>query len=108
MRLLPLVLVLSLCACPGNWRARDTVLEGGLIGLTVVDWHQTKDITRNCSEINPIIGECGQRVNMHVYFISVLILEVITSRLLPPEWRSPFQAAWIGVEATTVYDNSQP
>lgn len=92
-------------ACPGNWRARDTVLESTAVVLTVVDWQQTKSITANCSEINPIIGKCGQRMNMHAYFISVLILEVVVSRLLPTDWRSTFHGVWIGVEATTVYDN---
>ncbi len=74
----------------------------------MADWSQTGSIVRNCSEINPIIGECGQRMNMHAYFMSVLLIEIIASRLLPTEWRSTFHGAWIGVEATTVYDNSQP
>lgn len=73
----------------------------------MVDWHQTKDIIKNCDEINPIIGKCGQRVNMHVYFVGVLAIEMITARLMSQNWRSTFHGAWIGVEAATVYDNAQ-
>lgn len=105
MRLLPLVLVLSLCACPGNWRTSDTILESTLVGITIVDWHQTVKITEGCREINPIIGECGQRVNMHLYFASVLILQGIVGRLISPDWRSTMHGAWIGVESAVVYDN---
>jgi hypothetical protein len=102
-----LLLLACLAGC-SNWRARDTVLETTLIGLTVVDWHQTKDITARCSEINPIIGECGQRMNMHVYFVSVIALEMIVGRLLSPSWRSVLHGAWIGAEGATVWDNTQP
>lgn len=103
-----LILALALTGCPSNWRKRDTVLEVGLIGLTVADWNQTRDITRNCSEINPIIGQCGRRVNMHLYFATVLAAEIVAARLLGQDWRSLLHGAWIGAEAATVYDNTQP
>ena len=107
MKAIALALAL-LSGCPSDWRKRDTVLEVGLVGVTAVDWYQTRDITRHCSEINPIIGECGRRVNMHVYFVGTIILEMVTARLISKDWRSVLHGAWLGVEGATVYDNTQP
>ncbi len=105
MRLLGIFCVLLLSACPGDWRKRDTIREHGLIAITAVDWYQTVDITKACRESNPIIGECGERVNMHLYFASVLVIQSIVARLLSPDYRGFMQGAWIGAEGATVWDN---
>jgi hypothetical protein len=106
MRLLCLFCVLLLTACPGDWRRRDTIREHGLIAITLVDWYQTVDITKNCNESNPIIGKCGERVNMHLYFATVLVLQGIVGRLISPDWRTFLHGTWIGVEGATVWDNA--
>ena len=103
-----LLIATLLAGCPSNWRTRDTIGEGTLLTITAVDWYQTMGIIRNCSESNPIIGECGERVNMHVYFISALIIQGIASRLMPSHWRGVLQGAWIGAETATVIDNAMP
>jgi hypothetical protein len=100
-----LILLLLLSGCPGDWRRRDTLLEAGSIGLTVLDWQQTRDITKNCTEINPVIGECGQRLNMHVYFVAVVALEILAARLADPDNRTLLHGAWIGVEGATTWRN---
>lgn len=104
-----LALALAFVGCtPQNWRTRDSLTEATLFAVTMYDWNQTVSITRNCSESNPIIGPCGERVNMHAYFASTLVLEVIVSRILDNTWRPLFQGAWIGAETATVIDNELP
>ncbi len=100
-----LLLILLLAGCPANWRHRDSAAETALFTVTTIDWSQTRGITANCSESNPIIGECGDRVNIHVYFVGVLLTELLVARLLPSHWRSVLHGAWIGAETATVIDN---
>lgn len=110
MKYILALLLLTSCApvSTKNWRTRDTLAESALFAVTIYDWNQTVAITRNCSESNPIIGACGEKVNMHLYFTTVLLSEMVISRLLPQEWRSVFQSAWIGAETATVIDNHLP
>jgi hypothetical protein len=62
-------------------------------------------ITENCSEINPVIGECGERVSPHLYFPVVMVGFMVVSRLLPESYRTAFQGALFGGELATTWDN---
>lgn len=104
MRALLLCLILTACG-PRTWRTRDTILEASAVAVTVIDWRQTGYVTRDCHENNPIIGECGDRVNKDVYFASVLLIQGAVAALIGQDWRSVFLGAWIGAEGTTVWDN---
>lgn len=100
-----LLLLLTLTACPADWSKKDTALESVALTMTTTDLFQTHNITDNCTESNPIIGDCGQRVDYRLYFLSVTVIEVVVSRLLPANSRSVFMGAWGGAEAATVWDN---
>lgn len=103
-----IALLLALCGCfPKDWRKQDQALENASLVFLMVDWQQTMDITANCSEANPIIGECGQRVDPAIYFPVVLLGSVVVSRLLSPSLRTAFQGALLGAEVATVWDNTQ-
>jgi hypothetical protein len=55
--------------------------------------------------MNPIIGTCGDRVDPTFYFISMFVLHVAASAVLPGKWRTALQWTSIGVEGQTVYKN---
>lgn len=99
------VLLLTLAACPSDWSKRDTLLEGAAITVTIIDWKQSRRYARDCTELNPIIGECGERMGVDAYFLSAILVEGIVSRLLPTHWRPAFQGVWLGAEGATVIGN---
>jgi hypothetical protein len=81
------------------------LLEGAVVGATIADWNQTVGITRDCVEDNPVLGECGQRVNTHLYFASFLVIQGIVNRLSPQRYRPIIQGSLFGAEAATVWNN---
>lgn len=70
-----------------------------------IDWHQSLDIVATCNEINPIIGECGQRVPLAVYLPAVVLGEVLIAYSLPPKWRKLFEGFALGLETHTIWSN---
>lgn len=98
--------LLAVSGCPSSWRARDTALEVPTVAVTLLDWHQTRGIVAGCEESNPIIGPCGGRMNANAYFIGSVFVELIVSRAVSSAWRPVFQAAWLGAETATVWDNA--
>lgn len=101
-----LLAAVALVGC-AHWTAKDTALEAGFAFATMIDWQQTDTITYDCGELNPIMGLCGQRVPVGVYFPAMLGLHALVSALLPRDWRTVFQAATAGMEGTTAYWNSR-
>lgn len=101
-----LVLLLALSSCAPNWSKKDAIGQAAVLAITTVDWWQTHQITDNCTEVNPIIGKCGQRMDVDLYFMGVMMISVIVADRLPPHWRDVFQGAWIGAEAATVINNA--
>ncbi len=100
------LIILSLClgAC-GGWTRKDTLLEIANAGVTAVDWHQTEKIVYFCQEQNPIIGVCGDRAPVDIYMPSMILVHAGISMLLPPKYRTLWQAVSLGIESETVYSN---
>ena len=98
------VMALLLGSCV-SWTRADVQREGAFGTLMATDMMQTLTITEECSEINPIIGNCGQNVNPLIYFPITMALHVLVMHLLPPNWRSSFQYISIGAELSTVVTN---
>jgi hypothetical protein len=69
--------------------------------LLVADWHQTQDIVANCQELNPVIGQCGERVPVNVYFPVVILGNLALGAILGKWW----WATIMGAEAATVWSN---
>lgn len=96
-------LILTLGAC--GWSKGDIARQAAFSTITAVDAYQTVEITRNCNEINPIIGKCGGRVPLAPYFVTAILGHAILMHVLPDEYRSDAQWLSIGVEGSTVFRN---
>jgi hypothetical protein len=60
----------------------------------------------HCGETNPVIGRCGGRVPVTVFFPLVMLVHVGVSVLLPHGWwRTTFQGLTAGGEAHAAYIN---
>lgn len=102
MRGIAVCLVLAGCT---QWTMSDTVFQGAVVATTAVDWHQSVAIADDCRETNEVIGRCGDRVPVNVYFPVIIALEIAAAAALPKPWRRVFQAFVLGVEASTIYSN---
>jgi hypothetical protein len=104
--------VLLLIACApaqaGDWTREDTAWEAAYLVLHVVDWGQTRYITKNPDryrESNSILGETPSLNRVRNYFIATALLHASVSYALPPQWRRRWQGATIAVQAYFVGHN---
>lgn len=99
-----LTLAIALAGC-GGWTTADTLREVAFMTPTTLDWGQTMHIVKNCAELNPIIGECGQRVSPGYYFPAMIVLHAAVAALLPPGPREAWQYIAAGGELSTIWLN---
>ncbi len=97
-------LILALSAC--GWTPKHVALAGASTALLAFDWHQTQSIARDCLELNPIIGACGERVPVNAYFPVVILAHVALAHVVGAEWRPVLLGAIVGAEAATVWSNA--
>ena len=91
---------------PKAWKAEDTALQA-LFGLAMLgDYLQTRRITREGREVNPIIGKRGQRVPPELYFPLTFGLHTGAMYLLPKPWRNIAQGLSVGFEGGVVGRNA--
>jgi hypothetical protein len=91
-----------------QWNARDTVLEGAMLALLVVDWRQTRNIAAHPSlweETNPILGAHPSAARVDAWFAASAVAHVAAAYVLPPRWRTPFQLLSISAEGLCVSRN---
>ncbi len=92
---------------PRAWTGTDTALEAA-VGLSLLgDYLQTRRITRDGRESNPVIGRRGGRVPPEVYFPAVLGLHALAARALPRPWRTLTQGALLGMQGAAIHHNLQ-
>lgn len=100
-----LVLVLvALAACTPAQRV--AALATASTTLLIADWHQTTKIVEECRELNPIIGECGERVSPDLYFLTTIAAHLAVGVLLPEHWRDVWFGTIAGAEASIVWSNT--
>lgn len=93
------------CLAPGcTATGRQVALTFTTVGTLTLDWMQTRDITRNCSELNPVLGECGQNFPVDVYF-PLVIVGTLAAAAAFPKWSDVILGAMTGAEASTVWRN---
>jgi hypothetical protein len=103
------VVLASLAACvPGRgWSRANTALEATFLAELAVDGAQTEAwILPGCTETNPIVGRCGERVPVPLYLAGAAVLHVAVAWLLPGRARDAWQAITIGVEGHVVLQNA--
>lgn len=97
-------IVLAAC-CPSKWTTTDSALEGGVAATFAADYVQTRAITRNSFEENPIMGRSGERIPPEVYFPVAMGIHAAAMIALPPKYRRAAQLMSIGFETMTVANN---
>jgi hypothetical protein len=115
------VLALILASCSAHaeeWKAADYKLLGAATALIVVDWGQTRNMTRSplyitrcpdCKdpyyEHNPILGKSPSIGEVDKYFALAILGTVGVSYALPAKWRRYFLGGVIVLESAVVMRN---
>jgi hypothetical protein len=90
------VIFTSTAAFAGDkWDSTDYALLAASTVTLAMDWQQTRYIARNPDrfyERNRILGRYPSRQSIDLYFVSVLLTEIIVADLLPSKWRKVFLA----------------
>lgn len=84
---------------------RTGTLASASTTLLLADWMQTRVFVRECQELNPIIGQCGQHITPDVYFPISVVLNLAAGYALPSGWREAWFGAVAGAQASTVWAN---
>lgn len=100
-----LIVFLFACGCAGRFSRTDVVMQGGVATVLVLDYLQTRQITVDGLESNPIMGSRGERMPPVVYFPSVLAVHTLVMMLLPGEWRTATQIGTVAVQVKAVRHN---
>ena len=106
MKYLLLLLFIS-PAYADEWTTNDTYREITYQGLAAIDWLQTRNIAKNPNyyEQNPILGEHPSVGKVNAYFAITGLVHYGISKILPKEYRAPFQYVTIVVEGGAVAHN---
>lgn len=97
------ILLALFAACSPSLRTRALAIASST--TIVLDWHQTIGITRECDELNPVIGECGERTDPNLYFTVALLAHLAVGAMLPEPWRDVWFSSIAGAQASTVVRN---
>lgn len=111
-----LLLTTTAFAADWTWDAADYAREAVALGLTVIDWGQTRDIRHHAGmkELNPILGREPSDGKVNGYFTTVMILHPLITAALPKKAtmfgvdlspRTAWQYFYIGVESTAISSN---
>lgn len=91
---------------PRRWTGGDTALQAAFAATMLGDYLQTRRIVRAGREVNPLIGQRGQRIPPAVYFPATFLLHTAAMRALPQPWRRVAQGLSIGFEGGVVGRNT--
>ena len=105
-----IVVIMLFCGCAApfeNWTKADTTRQAVLIGLTAVDWAQTRQIVDdpNHYESNPILGEYPTKTEIDVFMIAGASLQLLIPAMLQPKYRRIFQYIFIVERAVFTANN---
>lgn len=93
------------------WTTSDTLLQSTFIGLTIIDWKQTREFTGNrhkypdMYETNPLMGPHPSARKVNIIMATSIIAHTVTAVLLSKPYRTYWQGLWIAVEIRCIYAN---
>lgn len=92
---------------PNDWTRGDTIRQGAVITLSVIDWGQTHEIARRPDhfEANPILGPDPSPGEINRYFIASIALHTAAVVILPHRIRKWVQIVSIYNEGSVVLHN---
>jgi hypothetical protein len=91
-----------------NWTKTDTSFESIYVGLTIIDWGQTRDIAKHpqqYSEMNPFLGKHPSLDKVDTIIPLGIVAHGLVSMALPPKYRRYWQVLFIGGEIAAVWNN---
>ncbi len=94
-----------------TWTTGDSLLQSALIGLIVVDWHQTREFTSKRQkyptkyESNPLLKAHPSAREVNSVIVGCILVHTGIAYLLPKPYRTIWQSLWLGVEVDAVYAN---
>lgn len=109
-----IIIGLLLCCFSGctyhhdPWTRQDAVRHAALTGLMIIDWQQTREISKKPNEYresNPILGEHPSRGEVNLYFATMWIVKSVIAGRLPSRWRDDWLWFCIGESAAMVGHN---
>lgn len=108
-----LVLCVLLTGCahitpPHKWPKRDIALATVFVASSVIDWRQTakdRGIFTFCDEMNPMLGKCGDRMPIQLYFPMVWATFGTGASALGGWYRTGFLGALAAVETENIHHN---
>lgn len=90
-----------------KWTKADTARQIAFTTLTVVDWGQTRYISKSDDfyELNPLLGKNPSRDEVDKHFLIAITAHAVISYLLPRDYRKVWQYIFIGTEGAVVTRN---
>lgn len=90
-----------------RWTVKDTAFQLQYTVLHVIDWGQTRYISKHDEfyETNPLLGTNPSTEFVDVYFAVTLIGHTAVSYLLPAKWRRRWQAFTTVLETVVTANN---
>lgn len=95
---------------PDPWTTQDTVLQGSLVSLSIIDYCQTLEYVKYPErgiEQNPLIGEHPTRKRMILFGATTLTIHTGIAYLLPKQYRTTWQMIGVSIEGFNVMRNFQ-
>ena len=105
------LITLSGCITHDPWTKRDTMLQGAVTGLTLVDWLQTRAIAKQpekYKEIGPAswcIGRHPSTGQVDFYFGCSVVSKALITHLLPRKYRLSWQSLCMGSSMAFIINN---
>jgi hypothetical protein len=80
-------------------------MQSALFAESIIDAEQTVGITKNCTEANPLVGRCGQRMPEVAAGAVMLGAELLVTWALPRRWRMAWEGLCVGAEGLNIIRN---
>jgi hypothetical protein len=105
-----LALLLTPSVSNAEWTKTDTLFQITQTSLNVVDWAQTRYISRNpdryWEETNPILRGNPSTSSVDTYFLIAIPLKFAISYILPQPYRRIWQTTNIGINGRNIIHNN--